>query len=83
MSQARHWSDRYQVMMKDGASEEEINRSFGTKTQMRLFSWNKQGYIDTVMTPTDSIKYYKSILRAAFMAVSAFNWRCQGLCRWP
>src|SRR5574344_2234177 len=69
MSQARHWSDRYQVMMKDGASEEEINRSFGTKTQMRLFSWNKQGYIDTVMTPTDSIKYYKSILRAAFMAV--------------
>jgi penicillin-binding protein 1A len=69
MNQARHWSDRYQMMSKDGASESEISRSFQKKTQMRLFSWNKKGYIDTVMTPNDSIKYYKSILRAAFMAI--------------
>ena len=36
---------------------------------MRVFSWNKQGYVDTVMTPDDSIRYYKSHLRAAFMAI--------------
>lgn len=36
---------------------------------MRLFSWNKKGYIDTTMTPDDSIRYYKSILRAGFVAI--------------
>ena len=36
---------------------------------MRVFSWNRKGYIDTVMTPNDSIRYYKSHLRAAFMAI--------------
>jgi penicillin-binding protein 1A len=36
---------------------------------MRVFSWDKQGYVDTLMTPDDSIKYYKSHLRAAFMAI--------------
>ena len=34
-----------------------------------MFAWNKKGYIDTTMTPDDSIRYYKSILRAAFMAI--------------
>ena len=36
---------------------------------MRVFAWNKQGYIDTTMTPNDSIRYCKSFLRAAFMAI--------------
>ena len=69
MKQARRWSDRYRVMKKEGASESEILRSFSVPVQMRLFSWNKKGYIDTTMTPDDSIRYYKSILRAGFMAM--------------
>ena len=69
MKQARRWSDRYRIMKNAGATEEEITKSFDVPTKMRLFSWNKKGYIDTLMTPNDSIKYYKSHLRAAFMAI--------------
>jgi penicillin-binding protein 1A len=36
---------------------------------MRLFTWEKPGYVDTLMTPDDSIRYYKSFFRAAFMAI--------------
>ena len=69
MKQARRWSDRYRIMKNEGASEAEIWKSFSVPTKMRVFSWNRQGYIDTVMTPDDSIRYYKSHLRAAFMAI--------------
>lgn len=69
MKQARRWSDRYRTMKNAGASESEIRKSFSQPVQMRLFSWKKAGYIDTTMTPDDSIKYYKSILRAGFMAM--------------
>ena len=69
MKQARRWSDRYRIMKNEGASESEIWKSFSVPTKMRVFSWNANGYIDTVMTPDDSIKYYKSHLRAAFMAI--------------
>ena len=69
MKQARRWSDRYRIMKNEGASEAEIWKSFSVPTKMRVFSWNGQGYIDTVMTPDDSIRYYKSHLRAAFMAI--------------
>ena len=69
MRQARRWSDRYRLQKKDGVSEAEILKGFSQPTQMRVFAWNKKGYIDTTMTPDDSIRYYKSILRAAFMAI--------------
>ena len=69
MKQARRWSDRYRIMKNEGASDAEIWKSFSVPTKMRVFSWNKQGYIDTVMIPDDSIRYYKSHLRAAFMAI--------------
>ena len=69
MKQARRWSDRYRIMKNNGASEADIRKSFDVPVEMRVFSWDKKGYIDTVMTPNDSIKYYKSHLRAAFMAI--------------
>ena len=69
MQQARRWSGRYASMVKDGFSEEEIQKSFSKPVKMRVFSWNEKGYIDTLMTPDDSIRYYKSHLRAAFMAI--------------
>ncbi len=69
MAQARRWSDRYRVLKDEGASEQEIELSFEKETKMRIFSWNEKGYIDTTMTPNDSIKYYKSILRASFVAM--------------
>lgn len=67
MKQARRWSDRYRNMKAENHSEKEIDESFRKKTNMRVFSW--KGTIDTIMTPDDSIKYYKSFLRASFMAM--------------
>lgn len=69
MDQARRWSDRYRMMKASGASKSEILKSFDTPQKMRVFAWNKAGHVDTVMTPNDSIKYYKSLLRAAFIAM--------------
>ena len=69
MSQARRWSDRFRTQKKAGKTEEEILAQFTQPVRMRVFAWNKKGYIDTTMTPDDSIRYYKSILRAGFMAV--------------
>jgi penicillin-binding protein 1A len=69
MNQARHWSDRYIGMKKAGFSEKDILQSFDVPVKMTVFAWNKKGSIDTVMTPNDSIIYYKSLLRAALMAV--------------
>ena len=69
MKQARRWSDRWRAMKRAGRSDAEIEASFSVPTQMRVFSWEGKGYIDTTMTPDDSIRYYKSILRASFMAI--------------
>ena len=69
MSQARKWSDRYRFRKKAGMSDAEILKTFSEPTKMTVFSWNSKGYCDTTMTPDDSIRYYKSILRAAFVAI--------------
>jgi penicillin-binding protein 1A len=44
---------------------------FNDPVPMQVFSWN--GPVDTVMTPMDSIKYMKHILRAGFMAMDPSN----------
>ncbi len=69
MRQARRWSDRYRNMSASGASEKEIEDSFNKPVNMRVFAWNNRGSIDTLMTPNDSIRYYKSFLRASLMAI--------------
>ena len=69
LSQAQRWSDRYRTLVARGASDAEIEKSFGEKRTMRVFSWNKNGYVDTLMSPNDSILYYKSFLRASLMAM--------------
>ena len=69
MKRSRRWSDRYKHLKEAGMSEEEIEKSFDVKTKMRVFAWNDKGYIDTTMTPNDSIKYFKSFLRCGLMAM--------------
>ena len=71
MAQARKWSDRWRMQKKAGLSEDEILAQFDVPQKMRVFSWNKKGYIDTTMTPNDSIRYYKSFLRCGFVAIEA------------
>lgn len=67
MNLAMRSSPRYRNMKNNGYSESEIKHSFNEKSDMRVFSW--KGDIDTSMTPMDSIRYYKFILHASFMAV--------------
>ncbi len=69
MEKAVRQSDRYRTMKAAGASQEDINRAFHTPTDMTVFTYH--GDIDTVMTPIDSIRYYKSYLRAGFMSMDA------------
>ena len=58
---------RYLRLKEQGATPDEIRRSFRTKHEMTLFTYH--GNIDTLMTPIDSIRYYKSFLRAAFISM--------------
>lgn len=67
MDRAMRQSDRYRIMKKNGASEEEIRKAFNTKEDMQVFSYN--GSIDTVMTPMDSLKYYKYFLRTGVVSM--------------
>ena len=72
MNQARRWSDRFRLQKNAGVSESVILKQFSEPEKMKIFAWGKDGkptVIDTVMTPDDSIRYYKSILRAGFMAI--------------
>ena len=58
-------SERYRCLKTGGFSYQEIVKNFKTPTPMRIFSW--KGDLDTVMSPWDSIKYYKSFLQTGFM----------------
>jgi penicillin-binding protein 1A len=60
-------SERYRKLKADGASEDSIKKSFFTKIPMTVFSY--KGDIDTLMTPFDSIKYYKMFLHTGFMVM--------------
>ena len=67
MQQAKRRSERWRKMKALGHDEETILASFEKPTQMEVFGWN--GDIDTIMTPTDSISYYKHFLRAGMMSM--------------
>ena len=68
LGRAMRQSDRYRLMKKAGASDAEIKKAFDTPEEMSVFSW--AGEKDTVMTPMDSIRYYKFFLRAGFMSMN-------------
>ncbi|SDK76274.1 penicillin-binding protein 1A [Salinimicrobium catena] len=61
-------SERWRVLKAQGKSNEEIVKSFGEKTDMRIFTWD--GIKDTIMTPRDSIIHYKSHLQAGMMSMT-------------
>ena len=67
MERAVLQSERYRILKSNGASDEEIHKSFHTPTDMSIFTYH--GDVDTTMTPIDSIRYVKSFLRAGFMSM--------------
>lgn len=67
MHQGMKRSERYRVYKKAGMSESEIEKMFNKKIEMTVFSW--KGEKDTVMSPMDSVRYYKSFLQSGFMSM--------------
>ncbi len=67
MEQAMKRSNRWKRMKKSGTSEKNIRASFKEKTKMSIFSW--KGDIDTLLSPYDSIRYYKHILRSGLISI--------------
>ena len=68
-TRARKRSERYRKMKKNGYSEKQIDSAFDAKTDMRVFSWNAQREVDTILSPNDSIQYYKTILRSGLLSI--------------
>ncbi|MEI8224430.1 MAG: transglycosylase domain-containing protein [Bacteroidota bacterium] len=64
-------TDRYYSMRRAGVPEDSIMLAFNTPVKMRVFSW--KGDRDTIMTPLDSIRYYKYFIRSAFMVEDPHN----------
>ena len=65
-------TQRYQELKSVyGDDMQAINKEMNTRVKMRVFTWN--GEKDTLMTPIDSIKYYKRFLNTGFMAMSPKN----------
>lgn len=64
-------TERYRLLKKSGMDSAQIYENFNKPAKMTVFSW--QGYKDTVMTPYDSIFYYKKYLRAGFVSIDPHN----------
>lgn len=71
MVRSMRLSDRYRDMKEQNRSEEEILKVFNTPIEMQVFSWN--GIRDTILSPMDSIRYYKHYLRSGFMSMDPSN----------
>ena len=70
VERAMRSSERWRVLRSEGKTDTLIKASFYVPTAMKVFDWNAPTrQRDTVMTPYDSILYYKSHLRGALMSV--------------
>jgi penicillin-binding protein 1A len=58
-------SERYRNLKELNLSDDSIMISFNTPVKMKVFSW--KGERDTILTPLDSIRYYKYIMHSSFM----------------
>ncbi|MBU2649821.1 MAG: transglycosylase domain-containing protein [Bacteroidetes bacterium] len=65
--QAMRRSERYQRLASRGVEEDSIRIVFNTPVSMEVFTW--EGDVDTILTPMDSIRYYKFFLNAGLMAM--------------
>ena len=71
MKRGMRRSERWRKMKYDlKKSDKEIIESFNRPVQMTIFSWSADGNeIDTLMTPMDSMRYYKSFLLPSMMSM--------------
>ncbi|MEO5649073.1 MAG: penicillin-binding transpeptidase domain-containing protein, partial [Ginsengibacter sp.] len=69
LNRAMKDSDRWRYLKEEGATDEAIKESFTVPVSMKVFAWNSKRETDTVMTPIDSIKYFKQMMQTAFCAI--------------
>ena len=62
-------TERYRSLKEEGVCWDSILAEFNRPVSMTLFSWN--GPIDTVMSPMDSIRYYKWFLQASLISIES------------
>ena len=67
LDRAKKNSDRYKRLENAGKSPKYIAEVFKKKTAMKVFSY--KGDIDTIMSPNDSIRYYKYFLRSGLLSI--------------
>ena len=67
INRAMRNSERYRHLKREGVSNDSIIKAFKQPVEMEVFSWH--GNVDTVMSPLDSIHYYKSFLRASLLSM--------------
>jgi penicillin-binding protein 1A len=67
LDRAKKNSDRYKRLKIAGKSAKYIAEVFNKKTKMNVFSY--KGDLDTIMSPNDSIKYYKYFLRSGLLSI--------------
>ncbi len=66
-------TDRWRNLKREDMDETDIRKTFDEVLPMRVFAWNKNRFLDTVMTPLDSLKYHKQMLQTGFLAVDPFT----------
>ena len=57
----------YRRLQNNGVSMDSLRKIWNTPREMELFTYD--GYVDTVLTPMDSIRYMKHYLRSGFMCM--------------
>lgn len=67
LQRAMKQSERYRVMKENNLSDEAITKAFRTPVEMTVYS--HYGMRDTILSPLDSIKYYKKILRSGLVSI--------------
>ena len=65
--QAMRNTDRYHILRNNGLAVDSIKERFKKPVHMQVFSW--EGPVDTIMSPLDSIHYYKSFLRGSLLSM--------------
>ncbi len=67
LDQAKRRTPRYKALMRNNTPKDSIDFIFNKPIPMTVFSWGDD--IDTVMSPIDSIRYYKYFYQAGLLSV--------------
>ena len=69
LESAMKQSDRYRALKNEGMPIDSIKAEFDRPVRMTVFTW--KGPIDTVMSPMDSIRYYKWFLQSGLVSIES------------